>query len=456
MVRPARRVRPPRPSSGRSGSRHAPAAAIGRTVRGVAGRRSRPQPIRRRQPFRPVARLRALLGPSREVVRQSLVSLTLNSSTSLVAGAVLGSITDTFERLPGLLVLVPAAIGLRGNVFSALGNRLSTAIHLGNFRLSLRRQTLMGQNVAAALVLTLALSFLLAVVAKTVAVALGVMNTISILDMALISIVGGGLASLVVLVATILLAAGSTRYGWDLDNLTAPLVSTLGDVLTLPALWIASLLLDVDLVADALGLVVVAAVVAVFVAAWRSKEEVLRGILRESMPILFAAACLSTMAGISIEKRLGTFSAFPALLILFPAFISSAGALGGILSSRLSTKLHLGLMPPASFPNRDARGDGSLIILLGVPVYLFNGIGAHLVARLLGQSSPGLADMVAVSLLGGLFAVLFVIAVAYYGTIAALRFGADPDTYGIPLVTSSVDFVGAVALIVVIVSVGIA
>ncbi len=417
--------------------------------------RPRPQPIRRPSPLRLGARLRSLLGSGSDVVRQSLVSLSLNSSTSLIAGAVLGAITDTFERFPGLLVLVPAAIGLRGNVFSALGNRLSTAIHLGNFRLSVRRQTLMGQNVAASMVLTLALSLLLAVVAKTVAVALGVMNTISVLDLAVISIVGGLLASLVVLVASILLAAGSVRYGWDLDNLIAPLVSTLGDVLTLPALWIATLLLDIDLVAHVLGLAVVVAVIVVFVLAWRSKQEVLRRVVRESLPILFAAACLSTMAGIAIEKRLGTFSTYPALLILFPAFISSAGALGGILSSRLSTKLHLGLMAPASFPSRDARADGYLILLLGVPIYLFNAVGAHYVGRLLGQASPGLVQMIVVSLLGGAFAVLFVTAVAYYGTIAAVRFGADPDTYGIPLVTSSVDFVGAIALIVVIVGVGI-
>jgi mgtE-like transporter len=421
-----------------------------------ARRRSRPLPIRRPPPLRLRARLLALLGSSREVVRQSLVSLTLNSSTSLVAGAVLGSITDTFERLPGLLVLVPAAIGLRGNVFAALGNRLSTAIHLGNFRISLRRQSFMAQNVAASMVLTLMLSLLLAVVAKTVAVALGVMNTISVLDLAVISVVGGLLASVVVLGATILLAAGSTRYNWDLDNLTAPLVSTLGDVLTLPALWLASLLLDIELLANTVGVVVAGAVIVLFAAAWRSKQEVLRRVLRESMPILFAAACLSTMAGIAIEKRLGTFTAFPALLILFPAFISSAGALGGILSSRLSTKLHLGLMAPASFPNRDARADGALILALGIPVYLFNAVGAHFVGRLLGQASPGLLDMAVVSLLGGIFAVLFVVAIAYYGTIAAVRFGADPDTYGIPLVTSSVDFVGALALIVVIVAVGIA
>jgi mgtE-like transporter len=446
MARPA--PRPLRP-------RVRPSPAAGASE-GPRPRRSRPQPIRRPPPLRLRARLRSLLGSSSEVVRQSLVSLTLNSSTSLLAGAVLGAITDTFERLPGLLVLVPAAIGLRGNVFSALGNRLSTAIHLGNFRFSVRRQTLMGQNVAASLVLTLMLSLLLAVVAKTVAVALGVMNTISIVDLALISIVGGALASLVVLMATILLAAGSVRYGWDLDNLIAPLVSTVGDVLTLPALWVASLLLDVDVLADLLGLATVVMVVGLFVVAWRSKQEVLRQVVRESLPILFAAACLSTMAGIAIEKRLGTFSTYPALLILFPAFISSAGALGGILSSRLSTKLHLGLMTPAPFPNRDARADGSLILLLGLPIYLFNGVGAHYVGRVLGQASPGVVEMVAVSLLGGVFAVLFVVAVAYYGTIAAVRFGADPDTYGIPLVTSSVDFVGALALIVVIVAVGIA
>jgi mgtE-like transporter len=162
------------------------------------------------------------------------------------------------------------------------------------------------------------------------------------------------------------------------------------------------------------------------------------------------------MAGITIEKRLATFATYPALLILFPAFISSAGALGGILSSRLSTKLHLGLMAPASFPNRDARADGALIMLLGVPVYLFNAVGAQLVGRLLGQSSPGLPEMLVVSLVGGAVAVLFVIVVAYYGTIAAVRFGADPDTYGIPLVTSSVDFAGAIAFIVVIVAIGIA
>jgi mgtE-like transporter len=55
--------------------------------------------------------------------------------------------------------------------------------------------------------------------------------------------------------------------------------------------------------------------------------------------------------------------------------------------------------------------------------------------------------MVAASLLGAVGAVSFVVAVAYYSSVAAVRFRVDPDSYGIPIVTSSVDFVGAVALI---------
>ncbi|HYF46539.1 MAG TPA: hypothetical protein VD926_10045, partial [Acidimicrobiales bacterium] len=55
------------------------------------------------------ARLLALLGPDPAGVVQGLGALSLGLLASLVAGLTLGSITGTLERLPGLLVLVPAA-----------------------------------------------------------------------------------------------------------------------------------------------------------------------------------------------------------------------------------------------------------------------------------------------------------------------------------------------------------
>jgi mgtE-like transporter len=402
--------------------------------------------LRRR--FRLIARLRALLGPDTAAARQSLVALSLNSTTSLVAGAMLGSITATFAKLPGLLVLVPAAIGLRGNIFGTFGNRISTTIHAGTFRMSTRPETVLGQNVLAASALTLVMSVVLAVLAKAVAVALGLSDTVSILTLAVISVIGGVLASVVVLAATLGLSGGAVRYGWDLDNVNAPLVSTLGDVVTLPALWVATF-------ATGLGLAVVAAAAAALVLTWRSRLEEVRRIVRESLPVLIVAGTVSAMAGIVLEGRFSSFDRYPALLVLVPAHLSSAGALGGILSGRLSSKLVLGIVPSRATPSREARLDILLVLLLAVPVYVFNAVGAHVVARVLGEASPGVGDMLAASLAGGLLAMALVVVIAYYGSIASVRAGVDPDTYGIPVVSSTVDFVGAFTLTVAIAALGL-
>ncbi len=81
---------------------------------------------------RPIgARFRALLGSDAASMRQGLVALLVSSGGDLLAGLTLGAITHTLDRLPGLLVLVPAAIGMRGNIFGALGSRLGTSIHAG-------------------------------------------------------------------------------------------------------------------------------------------------------------------------------------------------------------------------------------------------------------------------------------------------------------------------------------
>jgi mgtE-like transporter len=409
----------------------------------------------RRRP-RLLSRLRALLGPDTAAVRQGLVALGLNSTTSLLAGAMLGSITATFAQLPGLLVLVPAAIGLRGNIFGTFGNRISTTIHAGTFRMSTRPETVLGQNVLAASALTLVMSVVLAVLAKAVAVALGLSGTTSILSLVVISTVGGVLASVVVLAATLGLSAGAVRYGWDLDNVTAPLVSTLGDVLTLPALWVATFATGLGLVTSSLGVAVVAAAVAALVLALRSRLEDLRRIVRESLPVLIVAGTVSAMAGIVLEGRFSSFDRYPALLVLVPAHLSSAGALGGILCGRLASKLVLGIVPSRATPSREARLDIGLVLLLAVPVYAFNAIGAHLVARALGEASPGVLQMLAASLAGGLLAMAVVVVIAYYGTIASVRAGVDPDTYGIPVVSSTVDFVGAFTLTVAIATLGLA
>lgn len=407
-----------------------------------------------RRPPRSWARLRrSVVWPADGA--QTLTALAVNSTTSIIAGVTLGALTDTFERLPGLLVLVPAAIGLRGNVFSALGSRLSTAVHIGEFTLTRRRGTVLVENVIGALILTSGLSLALAAGAWLLARALLDTTPIPLVDLATISIAGGLLASAVVLAVTIGLAVLAARRGWDLDNLVAPVVSTLGDVLTLPALWLATHLVDHGTWTDGFGWLLVVAAVVASVYGLVSRRELLRSVCRQSWPVLVGAGGLSLLAGVVIEHRLDALADAPALLILVPAFVSSAGALGGVLSARVATGLHLGTRRVSVVPDRGTREDVAAIAALALPVMLYNALGSRAMAGLVGPAAPSLGGLLLTTLVAGVGVVAFALAVAYWSGVSAYRLRLDPDTYGIPVVTSSVDVVGAALLTGVAVALGV-
>src|SRR5258706_1177476 len=112
------------------------------------------------------ARFGAVVRADPSGVRAGFGALLISSGGDLVAGITLGSITHTLNSLPGLLVLVPAAIGMRGNVFGGLGSRLGTLIHTGTFRVSRRLDTPVGQHMSAAILSSLSTAALLAVLAK--------------------------------------------------------------------------------------------------------------------------------------------------------------------------------------------------------------------------------------------------------------------------------------------------
>lgn len=418
-----------------------------------AGRRSRRRSTAAAGALRNL--LGGLLGPDITGTRQSLAALTVSSVTATGAGVLLAGITGTLERLPGLLVLVPAAIGMRGNIFGALGSRLATLIHTGTFRLTTRPDTVVGQNIAAASVLTLVTAVVLGLLTKLLAPMFGLEDVISVADLLVVSAVAAVLSSVVVLVVTLGLAAGSTRNDWDLDNVSAPVISAVGDVVTLPALLVGGALVGLPVATPALAALATVGGAATLAWGWRRGRPALQQILRESLPVLIGTGVMLVIAGVVIEHRLDTFVRHRAVLILLPACLATAGAIGGILSGRLSTKLHLGVIEPAALPPRGARRDLLFGFTLAGPIFVLNGGLAHLAALALGLSTPGLWRIVAIALIGGLLATALAAAIAYYGAAFANRLGFDPDTLSIPLVTSSVDLGGAAALVLAVGWVGL-
>ncbi len=423
--------------------------------------------IRERPRIRPA--VYGYLTEEKESLRQGFVALFLSSTGELIAGIALASIAGILDELVGLAVLIPAAIGMRGAIFGAMGSRLSTAIQTGLFTFNLRRGIL-AENVQAAAILSLISGVFLAFMARLLCEFLGVRTELTVFDYVVISTVGGAIAGVLLLGITVLVARISVAREWDMDNIAAPMITACGDILTLPALVLATYLIGIPLFSNILAGALVLISAAVVAAAFRIGAPALRRILAESLPILAMTGTVTILVGVALEDRKEAFVALPALLILLPAFLQEGGALGGILSSRLSSKIHLGLLAPRGLPPVATFRDFTLIYTFATGVYLFIGGASHWLAVALGtlspellaglglgegQLSPGFLNMLGVSALAGLIATTAAAFAAYYGSILSYRAGLDPDTYGIPVITAAVDLFGFMSLIIALVVFGL-
>lgn len=407
-------------------------------------------------PRRRARRLVAYLRSERRTLRQGFAALLLGALTATVAGIILASITHTLEELPGLLILIPATLGMRGTIFGAMGARLGTSTHAGLFEVTRERTGVLYQNVFVAVALTLLSAVYLAVLAKLAAIAFG-LDAMPFLDFVTISVVGGILDSALILLMTIGLSVVSYRRGYDLDTVSTPLITAAADMVTIPALFAATFLTRISWLSTTIGVV---ALVACLVAAVRGALTDLplaRRVFFEMLAVVLLTPLLDILAGAVLEPRLERFVEFPVLLVLVPPFVASAGALGGVLSSRLSSKLQLGIVTPRGRPEPAALLDAGLVAGSALVTFAFLGALGVLYTVISGSPSPGAWVLVGGALLAGMLATLIVaLPVSYYIAILTTRFGLDPDNHSVPTITSVMDLSGVLALLFVLSLLGVA
>ncbi|HWL64475.1 MAG TPA: magnesium transporter, partial [Actinomycetota bacterium] len=268
-------------------------------------------------------------------------------------------------------------------------------------------------------------------------------------DFIVVALVGGVLSSAIVLTVTVYLSITSFRKGWDLDSVGAPLITAMGDVVTLPCLFAASFLVEIrgfTVIAGALGVVLALVALA---RGWTTAKQISRRIVRESFPVLCIAIVLDVLAGTVVEPRMeDVFLPYPALLILIPGFLENTGALGGILASRLGSKLHLGAVSARARPDPAALLDGSIILVLGLTVYTIAGVTTLILSTVIGAEYPGALRFLGITLFGGALATMVAALIGYYAAATTYRFGFDPDNHTIPLVTSGMDLLGVICLVI--------
>jgi mgtE-like transporter len=378
-------------------------------------------------------------------LRQGAVALSLSTLAGFVAGFALASIAGTLEDLPGLIILIPAAVGVRGAISGAMGARLGTSTHAGTFEVTWDRTGVLAQNVRAGTVLTLGSSVYVAGLAKVSAIAFG-LDSISLVDLITISVVGSSLGSGITMIVTVWMAVTSYRRGYDLDAVATPMVTAVGDMVTIPALFAATFITRIDRLNAAVALV---GVVVAIAAVARSFVDVpaVRRMLLEMVPVIMLTPVLDILAGTLLQSQLDHFVAYPVFLMLLPPFVSQAGALGGILSSRLSSKLRLGVLTPTGVPEQPALIDAAVVSTLAAGVFALIGFVAYALSPLRHLATPGAGTTIAVALTAGLLTLPLTLVIGYYLAVVTFRFGLDPDNHGVPVVTSTMDLAGVVCLL---------
>ena len=393
------------------------------------------------------------IGENKEAFSMGLAATVVSSLVALTAGLFLSSLTDYLTLLPGLMIVLYAAIGMRGTIFGAMGSRLGTAMHIGTFELSFRKGSVLRANFESSIVLSLFMSLAMGLAARGLLLAMG-SDSITLSQFVFISIVGGMMASFMLLLLNVLMAREGFKREWDIDNISSPLMAAAGDLITLPMIFLAAwMVLHSPLwVIDGAFFVLTLIAVILFLRVLlrksdkRAYDEAKR-IVKHSSPILLICLIPGLMAGLVIDSQVETLITSAALLILLPAFLNEGNALSGILTSRLSSMIHMGTLQPDRFPSRMAGANFLIVYMLSIPVFMMLGLAAHWLAIISGASSPGLPLMLGISLIAGLITASILNVLCYYIAVGATRLDLNPDDHSIPLATSTMDMIGTMVFV---------
>ncbi|MDZ7689508.1 MAG: magnesium transporter [Halobacteriales archaeon] len=173
------------------------------------------------------------------IYRGSLGILTVSLLGGLFAGSVLGvdRMAEAFTEYPGLLLLLPAFLATRGNVYGALGARISTGLHQGLIQPRLELDKRLVNAVIASLVNGITISVFIGFMSWGILRVLG-RESAALGEIVGITLVAGLLTSVVMIVGLLLIVFGGYRRGIDPDNLVGPIVTTLGDMFGVVFLYI--------------------------------------------------------------------------------------------------------------------------------------------------------------------------------------------------------------------------
>lgn len=165
--------------------------------------------------------------------------------------------------------------------------------------------------------------------------------------------------------------------------------------------------------------------------------------------MLLVSAVGGLFAGVVLGGMEAELRVVPGLLVLVPALLATRGNVYGSLGARLGSALHQGLVEPtATLTDRRLRGAVTAALLNGVLVSAVAALLAYAALQWLARPVASPWVLVAIALVAGVLSGVVLTAVVVSVVFAGYRRGMNPDTLAGPVVTTTGDVVGMLALLV--------